>query len=64
MGPGKEDVGKTFVKLHSNLQTQLNFSWLEKELTLFSHGRRKEGRKEEGRTNPHLASGQVKSEHI
>ena len=40
------------VKLHSNLQTQLNFSGLEKELTLFSHGRRrrrKEGRKE-GRT--------------
>ena len=36
-----------FVKLHSNLQTQLNFSWLEKELTLFSHGRRKE---EEGIT--------------
>ena len=34
-------MGKTnlpFVKLHSNLQTQLNFSWLEKELTLFSHG--------------------------
>ena len=29
------------VKLHSNFQTQLNFSWLEKELTLFSHGRRK-----------------------
>ena len=25
------------VKLHSNLQTQLNFSWLEKELTLFSY---------------------------
>ena len=39
-----------FVKLHSNLQTQLNFSWLEKELTLFSHRRR-----EEGRNNPHLA---------
>ena len=38
------------VKLHSNLKTQLNFSWLEKELILFSHGRRrKEG------TNPHLA---------
>ena len=34
-----------FVKLHSNLQTQLNFSWLEKELTLFSHGRRREGRR-------------------
>ena len=43
---------KHIVKLHSNLQTQLNFSWLEKELTLFSHGRkRKEGRK----NNPHLA---------
>ena len=23
------------VKLHTNLQTQLNFSWLEKELTFF-----------------------------
>ena len=33
------------VKLHSNLQTQLNFSWLEKELTLFSHGRKEEGRR-------------------
>ena len=41
------------VKLHSNLQTQLNFSWLEKELTLFSHGRRR--KEEEGRSNPHLA---------
>ena len=40
-----------FVKLHSNLQTQLNFSWLKKELTLFSHGRKEE----EGR-NPHLFS--------
>ena len=34
------------------MQTQLNFSWLEKELTLFSHGRRRK----EGRRNPHLAS--------
>ena len=48
---------RIFVKLHSNLQAQLNFSWLEKELTLFSHGRRKEGRRKEGRRrNPHLAS--------
>ena len=39
------------VPFHSNLQTQLNFSWLELELTLFSHGK-KEGRK----NNPHLAS--------
>ena len=38
------------VKLHPNLQTQLNFSWLEKELTVFSHGR-----KEEGITTPNLA---------
>ena len=30
------------VKLHSNLQTQLNFSWFELELTLFSYGRKKE----------------------
>ena len=40
------------VKLHSNLQTQLNFSWFESELTLFSHGRRW---RKEGRNNPHLA---------
>ena len=33
---------KIVVKLHSNLQTQLNFSWLENELTLFSYGRKKE----------------------
>ena len=37
------------VQLYSNLQTQLNFNWLE--LTLFSH--RKEGKR---RKNPHLAS--------
>ena len=36
-----------FVKLHSNLETQLKFTWLEKELTLFSHGRRNEGRRKE-----------------
>ena len=30
-----------FVKLQPNLQTKLNFSWLEQELTLFSRGRRK-----------------------
>ena len=47
---GAENISMFIVKLHSNLQTQLNFSWLEKELTLFSHGRRKE----EG-SNPHLA---------
>ena len=29
-------VENNIVKLHSNLQTGLNFSWLEKELTLFS----------------------------
>ena len=28
-------LSHSFAKLHSNLQTQLNFSWLEKELTLF-----------------------------
>ena len=27
------------VKLHSNLQTQLNFSWLEEALALFSHSK-------------------------
>ena len=56
-----------FVKLHSNLQTQLNFSWLEWELTLFSHGIKGK----EVWNNPHLASrkrnepansGQVKSD--
>ena len=36
------------VKLHSNLQTQLKFSWLGKELTLFSHGGRKKEEEEEG----------------
>ena len=41
-------VGGFFVKLHSNLQTQLNFSWFEEELTLFSHGKRK--KEEEGPT--------------
>ena len=40
-----------FVKLHSNLHTQFNFSWLEQELTLFSHGRR---RRKEGRTHTQL----------
>ena len=39
-----------FVKLHSNLQTQLNFSWFEWELTLFSHGRTRR------RNNLHLDS--------
>ena len=40
-----------FVKLHSNLQPQLNFSWLEKELTLFFHGGSKE---EEDQPSPSL----------
>ena len=34
-------------KLHSKLQTQFNFSWLEKDLTLFSHGRRRRRNKEQ-----------------
>ena len=32
-----ENDDEVIVKLHSNLQTQLNFSWFEQELTLFSH---------------------------
>ena len=47
--PQSKNYKMCIVKLHSKLQTQLNFSWLEKELTLFSHGRR---RKEEGRPSP------------
>ena len=39
------DAKPSIVKLHSNLQTQLNFSWFEKELT-------EEGRKEEEEPSP------------
>ena len=35
------------VKLHSNLQTQLNFSWLELELTLFPLSQQQEEQEQE-----------------
>ena len=42
----KRTVANEIVKLPSNLQTQLNFSWFELELTLFSHGMKEEEEEE------------------
>ena len=39
------------VKLHSNLQNLLNFSWFEKKLTLFSTEEEEEEGRKEGTTH-------------
>ena len=49
-----------FVKLHSNLQTQLNFSWLEYELTCFSSCHNKNNNNK----NPQLTSTRMKGPNM
>ena len=47
-----KELPRHIVKLHSNLQTQLNFSWFEYELTLFSTGRRRRKEEEDEEEEP------------